>query len=119
MEPSILKSTKKMLGIEADYVAFDGEIIPHINAALSTLSQIGIGDATPIEDDEATWEDLNLPNRQLSMVKTYIHMKVKLAFDPPGTSYLIDVAKTIIAEQEWRLREYAESTKTWPVEVLP
>jgi hypothetical protein len=39
------------------------------------------------------------------MVKTFIFLRVKMAFDPPNTSYLIDAAEKQIREQEWRLRE--------------
>lgn len=43
MEKSILKSTKKILGIEENYTAFDLDITTHINSSLSTLTQVGIG----------------------------------------------------------------------------
>ena len=43
METSILKSTKKVLGLPADYDAFDVDIVMHINAILSNLNQIGVG----------------------------------------------------------------------------
>ena len=37
------------------------------------------------------------------MVKTYIYMKVRLIFDPPTISSVIDAYKNQIAELEWRL----------------
>jgi len=116
VEESILKSIRAMLNIGADDATFDGEIIPHINATFSTLSQIGVGNATPITSDELTWSDLALPDEQLNLVKTLMQMKVKLGFDPPGTSYLIDVIKEMIREQEYRLQTFAECTDTWPIE---
>lgn len=122
MEESILKSTKKMLGIDESNTAFDFDIITQINSALSTLNQLGIGTGLPIEGSEAKWEVLALPPVRLNMVKTLIFLKAKLAFDPPGTSYLIDAMKDQIKEQEYRLNVYAESDRIIPepeeVEVL-
>ncbi len=43
MEQSILTSTKKILGIAEDYIVFDLDIMTYINAAFSTLTQLGIG----------------------------------------------------------------------------
>lgn len=116
MEKSILKSIRKMLNIGEDVTAFDGELIPHINAAFSALKQLGVDSASPIEDASEEWDSLGLPDEQLSLTKTILQMKVKLAFDPPGTSYLIDVTKGLIEEQEYRLKEFIECPKTWPVE---
>ena len=106
MEDSILKSTKKMLGIDENFTAFDLEIVTDINSAFSSLYQLGVGLGAPIDDYEARWSDLGLPAAQLNMVKTLIFLKVKMAFDPPSTSYLIEAAEKQIAEQEWRLNEF-------------
>jgi hypothetical protein len=37
------------------------------------------------------------------MVKTYVHQKVRLVFDPPATGYLVEAAKAQILETEVRL----------------
>jgi hypothetical protein len=109
MEDSILLSTKMMLGIAPTYTVFDEEIIFNINSVLSTLYQLGI-DIETIEDDSSAWSDLLLPANQINMVKTYIFLKVKMVFDPPNTSYLVDAAQKQIAEQEWRLSEFVNVT---------
>ena len=59
MEQSILNSTKKILGIAADYTVFDHDIITHINSAFSTLTQLGVGPAAGfmIEDESTEWDD--------------------------------------------------------------
>lgn len=114
MEDSILKSTKKMLGIEEDYTVFDLEITTHINAAFSSLSQIGVGAGAPIEDDSAVWSDLLLPDVQLNLTKTLIFLRVKMAFDPPNTSYLIEAAEKQIREQEYRLMTFVEGETPLP-----
>lgn len=109
MEQSILTSTKKMLGVEDDQTAFDLEVTTHINSAISSLSQVITVNAAHIEDAETKWDALGLPPVQLDMAKTFIFKKVKLAFDPPGTSYLIEAAERQIKEEEWRLKEFSET----------
>lgn len=105
MEPSILKSTKKILGISADYPVFDLDIITHINSALSTLNQLGVGPeaGVVIEDEKTTWTELSLPDNQLSMVRSYIYLKTRMLFDPPTTSFHIEAMNNQIEQYEWRL----------------
>lgn len=105
MENSILTSTKKILGVAADYTAFDLDIITHINSSLSILHQLGIGPSAgfSIEDDSAEWDELALSTHQLGMVRTYIFLKTRMLFDPPTTSFLIEATEKQIREHEWRL----------------
>lgn len=106
MDVSILNNVKKILGIEPDYTAFDLDIITHINTALSTLTQLGIGpaDGFMIEDATSTWDDfLGLSNVKMVAVKSYVYLKVRMIFDPPTTSYVIDALQSQIHEMEWRL----------------
>lgn len=104
---SILTSIKKMLGIDEEYTHFDADIIMHINSVLMILTQLGVGPAEGfvIEDDTSTWVDF-IPEAnaaQLHAVKSYIYMKVKLIFDPPLSSVVIDSMNRQITEFEWRL----------------
>lgn len=104
---SILTSIKKMLGIDEEYTHFDADIIMHINSVLMILTQLGVGPAEGfmIEDDTSTWVDF-IPEAnaaQLHAVKSYIYMKVKLIFDPPLSSAVIESMNRQIAEFEWRL----------------
>jgi len=117
VEDSILKSTKKMLGVDESYTVFDLEIATHINAALSEVNQIGVGDGMPISDGgDDKWSEkfAGVPVLRLNMVKTIVFLKTKLAFDPPGTSYLIDNIKDQIDQQMWRLNAFAESDRILP-----
>lgn len=111
MENSILISTKQVLGVGEGYTVFDLDIITHINAAFSVINQIGIGPTEGffIEGETEVWADLALPATQLNLVKTYILLKVRLLFDPPGTGFLIDVMTKQINEYEWRLNLFRES----------
>lgn len=113
MEQSILTSTKKILGIAGDYTAFDLDIITHINAAFSTLTQLGVGpvEGFMIEDAETEWYDYIEDDIQLNTVKSYVFLKVRQLFDPPTTSYLITAMEKQIQEFEWRLNTNRESTE--------
>lgn len=107
---SILDSTKKILGLDSDYIAFDLDVMTHINSALSTLQQIGVGPVNGfmIEDATAEWGELLGGDVRLNSVKTYVYMKVRLAFDPPGTSFAITSIEKQVQELEWRLQVAAD-----------
>lgn len=110
MEESILISTKKILGLDASYTPFDLDVITHINAAFSLLNQLGVGplEGFFISDDTAVWADFIVPQEQLHLVKTYIFLKARVLFDPPGTSFLLESANNQIKEYEWRLNTFRE-----------
>lgn len=111
MEQSILISTKKVLGLGEEYHPFDLDIITYINSSFSVLSQLGIGpdEGFSIQDEFAVWDDFVVPPIQQHVVKSFMYLKVRLLFDPPGTSYLLESINKQLAELEWRLnvlREY-------------
>lgn len=107
MSHSILDSIKKKLGLGADYDVFDQDIMTHINTVFTNLNQLGIGPAAgfELEDAQTTWDAFLGPNASplLNPVKSYIYFKVRLAFDPPSTSFHIDSMQKQIAEIEFRL----------------
>jgi hypothetical protein len=105
MEESILESTKKILGLPAAHTAFDPDISTHINATFSTLYQMGIGPSSGfmIADTDDVWNDF-LPNGPiLNLVKSYMYLKVRMLFDPPGTSFAQTAMNDQIAEFENRI----------------
>ena len=111
---SILNSVKVDLGYEPEDTGFDEPIIDEINAVFMSLTQMGVGppEGFLIEDATAIWEDF-IPEyemRKFGAVKSYMHKKVKLAFDSASmTSALIAAYERWIAEFEWRLTHAAES----------
>lgn len=112
-QDSILISIKKLLGLSSDYNAFDQDIIIHINTVFMALNQLGIGpeDGFSIEDDKAVWTDFIKDNKKLKSVVTYVYIKVKLVFDPPLSSTVMESFKQTANEIEWRLNVEAESNK--------
>lgn len=102
---SILLSTKKLLGIEPDVTAFDDALILNINTALSILHQLGVGPdgGLNISGEGSTWEELTGGDNRLSMVRTYVHMKVRMMFDPPASSAVMESMENNLKEIEWRI----------------
>ena len=111
---SILTSIKKLLGIAEDYEHFDQDLIIHINSVLSVLTQLGVGpsEGFSIEDENATWNDFIPEDKRLSSIRSYVYMKVKLLFDPPLSSSVMESMNRMISEFEWRLNVAAEPTQS-------
>lgn len=101
---SILTSIKKMLGIAEDYYHFDDDLILHINSVFLILNQIGVGpeEGFTISGEFDKWEDFTASNK-LEHIKTYMYLKVKLIFDPPLSSAVMEAYNRIISELEWRI----------------
>lgn len=102
---SILDSMKKLLGISNDYNHFDQDIIIHINTAFMSLRQIGVGpkEGFAIHGSEETWGDFLPDMKTLESVRTYLYLKVRLIFDPPTNSAVVEIFNKNINEIEWRL----------------
>ncbi len=111
MDDSILNTIKKQLGITEDYTVFDNDLIMHINSVFLTLSQLGVGpdEGFFIEGKTDSWTDYIDEGVLLNSIKTYVYLKVKLLFDPPGSSYAIDAINNIIKELEWRINVQVEN----------
>ena len=114
---SILTSIKKLLGIEEEYEHFDPDIIMHINSVFMILNQIGVGpsEGFTIEDDTSAWTDFMPDTTKVEAIKSYIHLKVKLLFDPPTSPAVIESMNRMISEFEWRFSvatDYRVSTET-------
>lgn len=108
---SILTSIKKMLGIDEGYSHFDYDIIMHINTVLYVLAQAGVGPEHGfiVTSDRETWSDFVGEGNQYQAVKTYVYLKVKMVFDPPTSSFVLDSMKSMAQELEWRLNVSAET----------
>ena len=109
---SILTSIKKLLGITAEYKQFDPDLIIHINSVFLILKQLGIGpeQGFSISGESETWKQF-LPegSENFEAVKSYMYIKVKLLFDPPTSSAVMEAMNRIASEYEWRLNVEAES----------
>lgn len=110
---SILISIKKMLGITKEYDHFDADLIMHINSVFMILDQLGVGPSSGfiITGEYETWDSFLPEGQNLEAVKSYMYMKVRLLFDPPSSSIVMECMNRIISELEWRLKVEAEFHK--------
>lgn len=114
---SILRDIRAGVGLGEDTVDFDVDLIMHINAALATLSQNGVGFSTVVKDESTKWSDVKDPNQgegnlYFQMIPLYVTMSTKLVFDPPPPS-AVEFHKSQIEQLLWRLKiAYEDMTTT-------
>ena len=116
MNESIFDSIKALLGPDASYEVFDQDILIHINTAIAVLTQIGVGPASGfmVTGSDETWFDfIGDSDKSLNMVKTYVYMKVKMAFDPPVNSSALSAYQEACKEYEWRLNVAVDPFKIY------
>ena len=108
---SILTSVKKLLGITEECTDFDADLIMHINSVLMILTQIGVGpsEGFSMKDKDDDWKDFISDATKFEPVKSYVYTKVRLMFDPPSSSAVMESMNRMISELEWRLNVAAES----------
>ena len=113
MEASILKTIRSMLDMEPDETAYNNDILVHINSAIMTLTQLGVGpkDGFNVADENATWTDFIGDSKLLEGVKQYIYIKTQIAFDPPTSSFVTEALRTMATEIEFRLNVQADNGK--------
>lgn len=119
MSDSILTSTKVNLGLEADDLSFDEQIITFINSELAELHQIGIGpeEGFEITDATGTWTEFLAGNPRLNQAKNFVYFGVRLAFDPPTASYLVDALTKQKDKAAWRLN-MAREEAVWDSSIV-
>lgn len=120
MEQSILKSTKKLLGIGDDDASFDLDITTHINAAFAHLRQLGVGPKAgfSIDDDTTEWADFlpapdPVPDNYLPILnaaKTNLILQVRLNFDPPDSWHVLNSLQNQITQSDSQLNILREET---------
>lgn len=111
LEEKILSSIKKLLGLNDGVTVFDTDIVIHINTVFANLAQMGVGPQDSegknigfkISTGNEVWGDFTDNDILIENVKTYVYIKVKMVFDPPTSSALIDAYNAQAKELEWRL----------------
>ena len=101
----ILETVKAALGILPSYTYFDQQLLMHINSVFTILQQLGVGPANGfVATDQSTWNEFFTDsNLQQELVKSYVYLKVRLLFDPPSSSFVLDSMQKQANEYEWRL----------------
>lgn len=102
---SILIDIKKLLGLTEAYEVFDNDIMIHINSVFTILTQLGVGPEKgfSIRNGDAKWSEFMQDEAMLESVKSYMFLRVKLLFDPPASSTILESYNRMIQEFEWRL----------------
>ena len=100
-DESILTSIRGLF-VEKDDTSFDDDLIMHINSTFMILNQLGVGNQGFMISE---WSDFlgssDIPF--LAATKTYVFDAVKLIFDPPANSFLVNAIEKRMKEYEWRL----------------
>ena len=106
MNNIILASVKKICNIADDDTSFDSELIMVTNSVLMELMQEwhGMDHAFRIEDGTETWDQLLGENEtDYEGVKELVGLKVRLMFDTPSSSSVMQAIQDQIKNLEWRL----------------
>lgn len=105
VEQSIFKSTKTMLDIASGDDSFDPQVMGFINSALSDLVELGAGPPNGlfVTGDGEEWDDLEESPALTERIKNWVYLKVRLFWDPPQTSFLLDAHTKQIDEAAWRI----------------
>lgn len=120
MDDRILVSVKKLIGVPEESTDFDLDILMNINAAIVTLSQIGVGPSDPftVTGNEETYSDFLGENfKGIALVKMYLVYKTQLGFDPPASGSVSSSLEKKIAETEWRLSVMVDPVETFEEEI--
>ena len=91
-----------MLGLDMSYPAFDVDVITHINSAMMVLQQLGVGPESGmyITGTNEQWNNFFAPGQMLEAAKSYIYLHVKIIFDPPNNSFVLDSMKNMMEMYE-------------------
>lgn len=105
MDNNILTSIKKINNIADSDTSFDQELILYINSALMVIMQEwhGMDHSFKLLDGTETWQDLLGEDTDYEGIKEFIGLKVKLMFDPPSNSAVLQAINERIKDLEWRL----------------
>lgn len=113
MNASILNTIKSMLNIDPEITEFDSDLIVLINTSLSTLYQLGVGDKQfSITGSTEKWSDLLTDESYLEMIKSFIFIDVKIVFDPPTSSIVMEAYKETRKEYIWRINSQIEVARS-------
>ena len=119
LDNSILNDVKKLSGLAVedselgteDYTPFDTDLLLFINALFNRLKQLGVGPTTDfsISSSDETWGDFFGDLKTVAMARAWMVLSVRLQFDPPASSIVVDSYKNMIDKYEWCMNVDVES----------
>lgn len=109
MTTSILNDVKHACGLLPGDTAFDSDIMIYINAAFSTLTQLGVGPISGFEvvDSSQTWDQF-VSDPRLNTVKSYVILCTKMTHSPPDTGFVLQAMERQKTEMEFRVNVVAD-----------
>ena len=104
---SVLSDVKAFCGISWDNYDFDVELRSFINAALSTLTELGVDVKTYVTNQEIDWPQV-FAGAFPEEVKPFVYLKVRQLFDPPQNAFLVSAIDKQLQELAWRINIHVE-----------
>lgn len=100
---NILDDVKTRTGLDKSFGAFDDEILLIINSLWPYLDQIGVSlsNTNPVEKT-SKWSDY-IPSNKLGMIPELVAVNVRIRFDPPSSSFVLESLRNTAKELEWRV----------------
>lgn len=109
---NILSSIKTLLNVEQSITAFDSELIMFINAAIAELIQGGVGPENGLEvTSETSWSTFSENTNIIGHSKHYVFCKVRLLWDPPSNSFIVNSFEKQAEESYWRAYMEADENR--------
>ena len=95
-------------------VGFDEEVRPNLEQFGTNCLRVGrrLQEGFVVTDETQNWGDYTADSTVLNLVKTYITLKVRLIFDPPLTSSVLEAMNKEISQLEWRLNVAVDPVKS-------
>lgn len=100
---NILQDIKLGVGVSVESDEFDTEILLITNSVVSTLTQLGVTEATGLVVREDTEWPTFASSIIEAMTKTYIYLSVKKVFDPTASATIESSLGYYLRELEYRL----------------
>lgn len=105
---TILSDVKKVLGIAPEFDDFDIDILLHVNSAVMTAEQLGVNHSSTEINAQTSW-DYFTDVLNVSALRTWLCLMVRLAFDPPATSFQTNAIEKQLEQLSWRINQQVES----------
>lgn len=109
VDERIFPTLKQMLLGNSEDTDFDTELKVHINKSFTNLFRVGVGSSEfRIVTGEETWESFIDGVNCMGSIKDYIYLDVKLIFDPPTSSSVLQAFEKARDEALWTIQTEME-----------
>lgn len=119
MNSSILQDVKTTVNLNPENTDFDAEIMLYLNTVFSALNLKGIGPEQGfiINSGEEKWSDYIDSENLLGFLKSYVGLNIRIKFDPPANTTLLQHMKDEVKLLEAYIMLYDRDKEFNPHEV--